>query len=376
MRHLSIRQVFPALVMVFFAAALGSTAPAAGPGFRVETVAEGLRNPWGMVLLPDGRILATERGGALRLIEQGRLLPEPVRGTPEVFARGQGGLLDIELHPQYATNGWIYLAYSKPYEKGGMTAIVRGRLKDGAWVDQETVFEAPADEATGGPVHFGCRMEFDAEGFLFFSIGDRGDKPSPENNAQQLGNAKGKVHRITDAGKVPPDNPFAGQEGKSASIWSLGNRNIQGMRFQPGTGLLWATEHGPRGGDELNVIRKGRNYGWPVVSFGINYNGTPFTDKTEAPGMEPPVVHWTPSIAVCGIDFYAGDQFPQWKGHLFAAALAHRKVVRVVLDGEKVVQQEDLLKDSGRVRDIRCPEDGFIYVIYDEPGKIVRLVPE
>lgn len=347
--------------------------------FRVETIAEGLENPWSVERLPDGTYLISERAGRLRVVREGRLEPEPVRGTPEVWARGQGGLLDIELHPQFQENGWIYLSYSKPFPKGSLTAIVRGRIKDGAWVDQETVFDPPAEQASGSMVHFGCRMDFDAEGLLYFSIGDRGDKLTPENNAQQFGNVMGKVHRIHDDGRIPPDNPFVGKPGAAPSIWSLGNRNIQGLRFEPGTGRLWASEHGPRGGDELNIIRKGLNYGWPVVSHGIQYDGRPFTDKTEAPGMEPPVVHWTPSIAVCGMDFYRGEAFPKWKGNLFISALASERLVRVVLEGERVVRQEVLLQGTGRMRDVRCFEDGAVTVVYDQArqggGKVVRLVP-
>lgn len=347
--------------------------------FRVETIAEDLENPWSVERLPDGSYLISERAGRLRVVREGKLEPEPVRGTPEVWARGQGGLLDIELHPQFKENGWIYLSYSKPLPKGSLTAIVRGRIKEGAWVDEETVFDPPADQASGGPVHFGCRIDFDAEGFLYFSIGDRGDKLTPENHAQQVGNVMGKVHRIHDDGRVPEDNPFVGRTGAAPTIWSLGNRNIQGLRFEPGTGRLWANEHGPRGGDELNIIRKGLNYGWPVVSYGIQYNGKPFTDKTEAPGMEPPVVHWTPSIAVCGQDFYQGEAFPKWKGNLFVSALASERLVRVVLDGERVVHQEVLLQGTGRMRDVRCFDDGAVTVVYDQAkqggGKVVRLVP-
>lgn len=348
--------------------------------FRVETIASGLANPWGMVLLPDGRILVTERIGRLRVIENGQLLPDAVRGIPEVWARGQGGLLDIALHPDYAQNGWIYLAYSKPLGEGALTEVVRGRLKDGAWVDPEVIFAPPESEATTRPVHFGCRIVFDGKGYVYFSIGDRGDKLTPENNAQRLDNVKGKVHRLHDDGRVPEDNPFVGRAGAAASIWSYGNRNAQGLAFQPGTQLLWETEHGPRGGDELNIIRKGFNYGWPVVSFGINYNGQVFTEQTQAPGFEPPVIHWTPSIAVCGIAFYTGDRFPKWKGNLFAAALAQQQLVRVVIDAEKVTHQEVLLKGSGRIRDVRSPGDGHLYLVYDEAreggGSVVRLVPE
>ncbi len=344
--------------------------------FQAETVVEGLKNPWAAAFLPDGRILVTEREGRLRIVENGKLLPDAVTGIPEVWAKGQGGLLDVELHPDFKSNGWIYLSYSDPKPEGSMTKIIRGRLKENAFVDQEVIFEAPRSEYSSGGAHFGNRMEFDGKGYLFFTIGDRGGPTNPNNNAQKLSNHIGKTLRIHDDGRIPEDNPFVGKEGAVPAIWSYGNRNAQGLRFDERTGLLWESEHGPRGGDEINIIRKGLNYGWPIVTYGINYSGKPITDKTEAEGMEPPVLQWTPSIAVAGIDFYHGDKFPAWKGNLFATALAHQKVVRMEIDDKnKVTHQEILLEGKGRIRDIRTPEDGFIYLVYDEPGKLVRLVP-
>lgn len=341
--------------------------------FRVETVAEGLRTPWGVVKLPDGTFLVTERSGTLQQVG-----PEGLReigGVPEVLARGQGGLLDIELHPNYEENGWIYLAYSKPMPGGGLTAISRARLRNGTLVDHQMVFDPPENQATGGPNHWGCRMEFDGEGYLFFTIGDRGTRPDANNLAQNPGHVAGKVHRIFDDGRVPEDNPFVGQERFWPTIWAWGSRNAQGLKFRPNHGQLWAVEHGPKGGDELNLIRPGLNYGWPLVSHGVNYDGTSFTDKTEAPGLEPPVIHWTPSIAVGGMDFYQGDRFPRWEGDLFVTALAGQRLVRITLDGDRVVGQEDLLRGTGRIRDVRVFDDGLIYVVYDTPGKVVRLVP-
>lgn len=353
-------------------------APAASPthAFRVETLAEGLKNPWGVAKLPDGRYLVTERGGRLRIIENDRLLPEPIAGIPEVWARGQGGLLDVALHPDYAKNGWIYLAYSKPLPQGALTAIVRGRLKDNRWVDQETIFDPPPEEASSGGNHFGCRLVFDQAGHLYFTIGDRGDVTNPTNQAQRLDNVKGKTLRINDDGSIPSDNPFVNTPGARPEIWSYGNRNAQGLVMDPATGNLWETEHGPRGGDELNLIRKGLNYGWPVVTFGINYSGTPISDRTEAPGMESPALQWTPSIAASGLAFYDATAFPNWRGNLFAGALAHQKIVRVVLDGTRVIDQEILLQGKGRIRDVKCFEDGAITVVFDQPGRVVRLVPE
>ncbi len=346
------------------------------PNFKVEVLTENLERPWGMVKLPDGSFLITERGGRVRVLRDGELVKEPISGTPEVRAKGQGGLLDIQLHPDFASNGWIYLSFSDPKGNDALTKVVRGRVKDGAWIDEETIFEAPADQYTRKGQHFGSRMQFDDDGYLFFSIGDRGDVTKPENNAQNLTNVKGKVHRVHDDGRIPDDNPFVDQPGAEKSIWTYGNRNPQGLRFAR-DGTLWSVEHGPRGGDELNVLRKGENYGWPVVTFGINYSGESISDRTEAPGMVSPVIHWTPSIAVGGIDFYHGDQFPEWEGDLFATALAHQKLVRMEIDASNhVTHQEMLLEKTGRIRDVRVFDDGAIYVIYDDPGKIVRLVAE
>ena len=342
--------------------------------FKVEVLTEELDHPWGLVKLPDGRFLITERRGSLRILDQGKL-SDPVQGIPEVRAKGQGGLLDIQLHPDYAENGWIYLAYSKPSEKGALTAIVRGRLKGNEFTDVETIFDPPADEATDGGNHFGCRMQFDGKGYLFFTIGDRGDVTTPANNAQKLTNVKGKVHRIHDDGRIPEDNPFVNEPGARPTIWAWGNRNPQGLVYDRENDRLWETEHGPRGGDELNLIKKGLNYGWPIVTYGINYSGTPISEKTEQPGMESPIIQWTPSIAASGLTLYSGDAFPKWQGNLFAGALAHQKIVRIALDGDKVTSQEILLEKSGRIRDVRAFDDGFLYVLYDQPGKLVRLTP-
>jgi len=364
-----------ALLLVLLATAVPAGASPTH-SFRVETVAEGLKNPWAVAKLPDGRYLITERGGALRVVDNGRLVPEPVAGVPEVWARGQGGLLDVVLHPDYPNNGWIYLAFSKPLPKGALTSIIRARLKENRLVDTETIFEPSQEEASGGGVHFGCRMAFDGAGHLFFTIGDRGDATNPANQAQRLDNVKGKTLRVKDDGSIPADNPFVGRAGARPEIWTYGNRNAQGLVWDSATGNLWETEHGPRGGDELNLIRKGLNYGWPVVTYGINYNGSPITEKTEAPDMESPVVQWTPSIAASGLAVYQGDAFPNWRGNLFSGALAHQKIVRLVLDGTKVTDQEILLEGQGRIRDVRCFDDGFLTVVFDQPGKVVRIVPE
>jgi glucose/arabinose dehydrogenase/4-amino-4-deoxy-L-arabinose transferase-like glycosyltransferase len=340
--------------------------------FRLETVADGLDTPWGLEFLPDGRILVTERPGRLRILTPGQPPGEPIRGLPRVWVRQDGGLLDVALHPDYARNGWIYLAYSDP---GGpetsMTAIVRGRVRDGRWVDQEFVYR-PTPELYGSlNEHYGLRFLFDRAGHLFYSIGDRGR----QDDAQSLANPSGKIHRVHDGGSVPKDNPFAGREDAVATIWSYGNRNPQGLAFHPVTGELWASEHGPRGGDELNRIEPGRNYGWPVITHGINYDGTPISDRTEQAGMEQPVAQWTPSLGVCGIAFYTGERFPGWRNDLFVAALVGQQLRRVVLDGTRAVHQEVLFKGLGRVRDVVNGPDGYLYVALNQPGRIVRLVP-
>jgi len=342
--------------------------------FEFEEVATGLVNPWSLLKLPDGRLLVTERPGRLRIIdENGNLQKEPVAGIPEVYAKGQGGLLDLEFHPDYSENGWIYIAYSDPNDDGGgLTRIIRGRLDGNEFVDQETIFEAPADQYGKAGVHFGCRLEFDKEGYLYFSIGDRGGM----HNAQKLDNVMGKTHRIHDDGKIPTDNPFVDDPNAMPTIYTYGNRNAQGLSMHPKTGEIWETEHGPKGGDELNLIKKGTNYGWPVITYGINYNGTPITDKTEAPGMAQPVIHWTPSIAVCGIDFYSGDQFPQWQDNLLVTSLAHQKFIRLEIDGDQVKEQEIVFEKKGRIRDVEVTADGEVYVVFDQPGKIIRLKPE
>lgn len=343
--------------------------------FRVETVTDGLTNPWGVEKMPDGRFIITERGGRVWVVSADGAQKTEVTGVPEVVARGQGGLLDVTLHPGFAENGWIYLAFSKPTGNGALTAIVRGRLDGSHFADVETVFDPPADQATGGGNHFGCRIVFDGRGYMFFSIGDRGGPTNPDNLAQSLGSVTGKIHRLHDDGRVPADNPFVNTPGAAPSIWALGVRNPQGLVYDAATGRLWETEHGPRGGDELNLIRKGANYGWPLATFGINYSGSGISERTSLPGMEDPVVQWTPVIAASGLELYHGDQFSRWRGNLFAGGLAGQKVVRIQLNGTAVTRQENLLEGTGRIRDVRAFDDGFLYVLYDSPGKLVRLAP-
>ena len=343
--------------------------------FKVAPFADGLEHPWSMVQLPDGRFLVTERPGRLRIVENGKLLPEPVKGVPPVYTNGQGGLLDVELHPDYAKSGWIYFSLADPMNGKGTTKIIRARLKGNELVDQQTIFQAPPEDYSGSGVQFGSRIEFDKDGYLFFTIGDRGGPTTPANDAQKITNSIGKTFRLFDDGRIPPDNPFVNTPGACKAIWTYGNRNGQGLRFDK-NGTLWETEHGPRGGDELNIIAKGKNYGWPITTYGINYSGTPITDKRTAPGIEAPVTYWVPSPALCGIDFYYGDKFPGWKGSLFISCLAHQKIIRCEIDASnKVTHQEILFEHNGRIRDIYCAPDGAFYVVFDEPGKIVQLVP-
>jgi glucose/arabinose dehydrogenase len=340
--------------------------------FRVETVSEGLETPWSVAFLPDGRLLVTEKPGRLRIVEKGKLVPEPVTGVPPVWSEGQGGLLDVAVHPDHASNGWIYLSYSDPGPDGSaMTRVMRARLKAGALVDQETLFTAPVTLYRKGEVHFGSRFVFDGKGHLFFTIGERGHK----QDAQDLSRPNGKVHRIRDDGRVPEDNPFVKTPGALPTIWSYGHRNPQGLAQHPATGELWDAEHGPRGGDELNLVKPGRNYGWPVITYGMNYDGTPIADLTTKEGMEQPVLHWTPSIAVCAIDFYVGDRFPRWKNDLLVSSLAAEELRRLRIDGGRVAKQEVLFKGIGRVRDVVVGPDGLVYVALNLPDRIARLVP-
>jgi aldose sugar dehydrogenase len=344
--------------------------------FRLKTVLKGLDTPWSIAWLPDGRILVTELRGTLRVVEGEALNPLPVAGTPQVRYKGQGGLMEVAAHPGYKTNGWIYLAYTEAgtnaeTRDGGMTAVVRGRLKDNRWTEQQVIWRAPLWSYRSTAVHFGCRFVFDEEGHLFFSLGERGHM----ENAQDLTRPNGKIHRIFDDGRIPPDNPFVDVPKAIPSIWCYGNRNPQGLDRHPVTGELWETEHGPRGGDELNLIRKGLNYGWPIITYGMNYNGTPITSQTAKEGLEQPIIHWTPSIAVCGIDFYEGDKFPRWRNNLFVTGLASEELRRVVINEHRVVEQEIIFKGIGRVRDVASGPDGFLYVILNKPDKIVRLEP-
>lgn len=339
--------------------------------FRLVTIAEGLEHPWGMAFLPGGEILVTERPGRLRVIRGGKLDPEPIEGVPEVWASGQGGLLDVAVHPDYERNRLVYLSYSKPGERGATTAVVRGTFDGKRLNGVEEVFEA--DAWTRNRVHFGSRLLFDGDGHLFISIGDRGVMQA----AQDLGNHQGTIVRLHDDGRVPADNPFVGREGARPEIWAYGIRSPQGLAFHPVTGALWETEHGPRGGDELNHILPGRNYGWPVITYGINYNGQPISDLTEKEGLEQPLHYWVPSIATSGLAIYDGDAFPGWRGDAFVGGLAGMRLARVSFDGNGSTSEETLLTEiRQRIRDVRVGPDGYIYILVDaKEAPVLRLEP-
>ena len=340
--------------------------------FKLETIVDGLDTPWAIEFLPDGRMLLSERPGRLRLFTPGQGLGAPITGVPKVWVKQDGGLLDVALHPDYAKNGWIYLGYSvEGRGEVSMTEVVRGRIKEGAWVDQEYVYRPVSAVFRAGNDHYGIRFLFDRQGHLFYSIGDRG-KP---DDSQLLTEPAGKIHRVLDDGKAPKDNPFVGRDGAVATIWSYGHRNPQGLAFHPVTGELWSAEHGPRGGDELNLVLPGRNYGWPVATHGINYDGTPVSALTEKEGMESPIVHWTPSIATCGIAFYTGNRFPGWKNDLFVTGLVGKQLRRLVIEKGQVTHQEVLFRGLGRVRDVVDGPDGYLYVAINNPGVIARLAP-
>ena len=341
--------------------------------FRVVTLVEGLQNPWSIAWLPDGRMLVTERQGRLRIVSKDfKLDPKPVEGLPQVAAVGQGGLFDVVLHPRYAENGWIYLAYSGAGSGGHGTELMRARLEGHRLTQQQVLFRLEPKSSTG--FHFGGRVAFDRQGYVYLTLGDRGDK----DRAQRLDDHAGSVIRLHDDGRVPKDNPFVGRAGAKPEKFTLGNRNIQGAALHPQTGELWTHEHGPQGGDEINVIRAGRNYGWPVITYGVNYGtGTRIGEGTHKPGMEQPLYKWVPSIAPSGMAFYDGDKFPNWRGNLLVGALRDEMMVRLELDGEKVTREERLIKNTiGRIRDVRAGPDGYIYLLTDERGGVLaRLEP-
>jgi glucose/arabinose dehydrogenase len=348
--------------------------------FRIVTVADGLVRPWSLGFLPGGDMLITEKPGRLRLVRDGRLLEDPVAGLPPVFAEGQGGLLDVVPHPGFENNRLLYLSYSKPLADGeSTTAVIRGRLENERLVDVEELFEAQSR----GRGHYGSRLAFDGEGHLFITVGDRQVPPQGDleaHPAQDLSNHHGVVIRLNDNGSVPDDNPFVGQDGARPEIWSYGHRNAQGLVADPASGNVWITEHGPQGGDELNLIMASANYGWPVIGYGVNYqSGSAIHAATHRDGMEQPKKVWVPSIGVSGLALYQGEAFPNWRGHLLAGGLSGQRITLLELDGQEVVREETLVRGIGRVRDVRIGPEGYVYIALDdrdgEPSSIVRLVP-
>ncbi|MCK5441568.1 MAG: PQQ-dependent sugar dehydrogenase [Maribacter sp.] len=338
--------------------------------FTAELLIDGLQIPWGMAFLPDGSMLVTEKSGELIHFKNGEKMM--ISNVPSIYARGQGGLLDVVLHPNYSDNGWIYFSYASEEgeEKGGHTAITRARLKDNSLQDIEVLYKGTPNTTKGQ--HFGSRIVFDNEGYLYFSIGERGAR---DINPQDLTRDGGKIYRLFDDGRIPEDNPFVSTEGAKTAIYSYGHRNPQGLTKHPETGRIWNHEHGPKGGDEINIVEKGANYGWPLITYGINYSGTPITDKTEMEGMKQPIHYWVPSIAPSGMAFVTSDKYKGWKGNLLVGSLVFQYLERLTLEGSQVTNREKLMGDLGRVRNVRQGPDGLIYVAIEGKG-IYKLVPK
>ena len=344
-----------------------------------KLVTTGLSTPWGIEFVDSRSALISERTGDLRWMVDNKLDPDPIKNLPSTYSQNTtGGFLDIALDPAYSKNGWVYLAYSQtdgdPTDKNvrGMTKIVRGKINDHQWTNQETLFEVPDSLKIPGGNRWGSRLLFDRAGYLYFTIGDMGRAA----DSQSPGKPSGKTFRINKDGSIPKDNPFLGKKGALAAIYTIGNRNVQGLAQHPATGEIWATEHGPMGGDELNILKKGRNYGWPLVTYGIDYSGEIVSKITEGKGFEPPVTQWTPSIAVCPAEFITGGLFARWKNNLFVGALAFEEIRRLVIKDHIVTSQEIILKGVGRVRDLKIGSDGALYVLLNDPDMILRITPE
>jgi glucose/arabinose dehydrogenase len=361
----------------------GGTAESLDYAIRVEVFVDGLQTPWAIAFLDAQTALVTERTGRLRLVKNGALAEQPVSGTPQVFVHShewnQGGLLDVAIDPDHAENGWIYLSYSHQLPGSGadgeplaMTRVVRGRIRDNRWVDQEVLFEADSAAYAETFWHYGGRMVIDGEGRLHVSVGDRGS----HELAREPGRPNGKVHRIETNGAIPKDNPFRGQDGALPTTFSRGHRNPQGMTIEPAKGRIWATEHGPRGGDELNIVTRGGDYGWPVISYGINYDGTILTPDTRASGIEQPIYYWRPSIGVSGLTFYHGDEFPLWEGKLLVTGLGPRDLRLLTIDDDRVQHEEIVFEAEGRPYEPVVGPDGAIYLVTDDPGRILRLTAQ
>lgn len=335
----------------------------------VEDVVEGLGVPWGVAFLPNGSVLITEREGTIRIVEDGVLREEPLAGAPEVVVRNQGGMLDLALHPNYEENGWIYLSFSKPGpDDKTVTSLERMRLDGYQLTDHDEIYTG--NEFTMKGHHFGGRIAFDSDGYLYFTIGDRGDM----DKSQNLSLSNGNVFRFNDDGSIPDDNPFVGEDGLD-EIYSYGHRNIQGMAVHPETGEIWTNEHGARGGDEINNPQPGNNYGWPEITHGVNYDGSEITPDTAKAGMEQPVYHWTPSIAPSGMAFVTGDRYPNWTGDVLNGALKFQLISRIEIENGEYVHEERILEGIGRIRDVEMAPDGYIYFTNETEGKLSRIIP-
>lgn len=360
------------------ALAMGSTSGLAAESFQsqagsvaVVTVAEGLEQPWGLAFLPDGRMLVTEKEGRLRLVRPDGTLSDPLAGVPEVYDGGQGGLLDVALDPDFAANQLVYLSFSEPGSEGAGTAVARGKLGDGRLDDVEVIWRQQPKLDSGQ--HFGSRLVFLKDGTLIVTLGDRNTRRYIPDKKAQIG----KLVRINRDGSIPENNPFVSNADYSPDIYSLGHRNVQGATLHPDTGALWTVEHGARGGDEINIPQPGKDYGWPVISYGREYSGDKIGEGTAKPGLEQPAYYWDPSIAPSGMTFYTGDKFPAWKGSLFVGALKFQLLARLEVDGNRIVKEERLLQDMGeRIRDVVQGPDGYLYLLTDEDdGRILRLEP-
>lgn len=338
--------------------------------YTTEVVVPDLSIPWGMTFLPDGSMLITEKSGELIQYKNGQKIN--IEGAPSVYVRGQGGFLDIKAHPNYNNNGWIYMTYasSKGPGDGGNTALIRAKLNENKLTDKEVLYKATPNTKKGQ--HWGSRIEFDNEDYLYFSIGDRGNR---DVNPQDITIDCGKIYRLNDDGSVPQDNPFINVENAKTAIYSYGHRNPQGMVKNPFTGEIWINEHGPKGGDEINIVQKGKNYGWPVISYGINYSGTTFTDITKKEGMEQPVFYWVPSIAPSGMAIVSSNKYPDWKGNVLVGSLKFEYLERIILENNQVVKREKLFENIGRIRNVIQAPDGYIYVAVENLG-IVKIIPE
>ena len=343
--------------------------------FRVETFAEGFDIPWGMAFLPNKDLIVSDRNGNLWRIKYKSKIKTKISGVPKVRYKGQGGLLDIEAHPDFINNNFLYISFSDYLESNknkSFTSIYRYQLQNDNLIDKKIIFKTNNKFYSRSNIHYGIRMVFDKQGFIYFSIGDRGNR----NQAQSLNYPNGKIHRLNDDGSIPMDNPFINVKNAIKSIWTYGNRNPQGLAIHPISEVIFESEHGPRGGDELNILFSGNNYGWPEITYGKNYSGTTITKYTHKEGMEQPVIHWTPSIAVCGIDFYDGNVFKNWENNLLVTSLKFENLYRLTIDQNNVIDQEIIYSAGSRIRDVETGPDGYIYLALEDPGRIIRFISE